>query len=463
MIQHLLLHFVTHCEYMKIYQTCWWVFNGIMFNDRYKNGANISDQIKIIFNMKYTIMCYFNCLIGLSNIEVDLFDINFDENYTIINQIEGKFKRDISIFDSYYACDQFFSKFEQVYECAKTKFYNTQLEENQNDKKNILLVDQMKEFKDRLISLMNRIMKTNVTCNHNSNLFQEIESSETAVKCDENIDVDCNTKICADKTDPQQHSVSQRQIETQLASTAHTTTYLKTKSNRASSTLLKDLFNRVRAIKNNNHHIGDIDVVNCNQLFQDVFNQLSTYLRYCQMIGVSLHAIITLNIETVSTIFSEYAIYLNNAKSCKAGKYFKYCVKLNPLNERLYFWYSLYLFQIEKNYKQSFYNLKVSKKLGHNLDEIFKQFKRLCIRFGWKKNSIGFICDYNQCNSNNIKRKRKKLICSNCKCAWYCSKKCQKKDWIVKHKNECTGKYLLSLSSKEERIIKQQIWLIEHI
>ena len=432
---------------MKIYQICWWVFNGLMFNDNYKNGTNISDQVRIIIDMEYTVICYLNCLQSLNNIEIDLFDINFDEKYTGINQIKGKFKRDKATFGSLYGCNQLLTKFEQVY--ANAIVYNKQLQENKNDKTNMLDVDEIKELKD--------------ITSGNSNFFQEIEASE-------NINFNLMTNSyqfsnLVQKNEVCQSLQSEETIELQLQFNANTTTTKICNCNCNCSTFLNKKshltdFIKLESLLNSNNII----IVNCNQSFQDVFKDLSTYLRYCQIVGVSLHAIIGYNFSTILNILLNYALYLCQIKSHKAGKYFKYCLKLVPLNEKIYFHYSLYLFQIEKNYKQSFYNLKVSKKLGYDLDQIVKQFKLLSKKFKWKKNKIGFICDYNQCNNENtLLLTSKKLICANCKCAWYCNKKCQKKDWIVKHKNECIGQYLSLLNSKEEHLVKQQIWLIQHI
>ena len=122
--------------------------------------------------------------------------------------------------------------------------------------------------------------------------------------------------------------------------------------------------------------------------------------------------------------FLWYAMFLFNVKCKKACKYFEHCLYYRPLNGYLHYQYSLYLFKIIKNYKLSYYHLKMAKKLNPNMyvfskqNEYEKYMKLLCIKLNKQH-----ICDYNKCN----KVLSTLNTCNGCKCVYYCGKKCQKK------------------------------------
>ena len=479
--------------HMKIYQTCWIIFNNVLFNDN--TNCNYSDNYENVINritdMEYIADFYLICLSALHKTPVNLFDVNFDSKYTNVPKDENdcKFKRRVATFNSIYACDQLLARYQHVCNQTKTakKINQTKIAKLVNQRKIFQVEMKRYEITDWV---MEKRCKNNMKINGGLGLEFECMLLQNYVyreRMAKNMNIDCKPKKNPRKAlwilkyifsyhantgdihrlQFEQRSLFEQRLQFQeLEKQLNDLSIIERGLCLAIMIYFKSLSSYHDIDDNCSNNINDndknVDIVYCNQLFQDLFNNVSTYLRYCQMVGVSQHIMTSVNCDDISTIFLCYALYLWNIKSNKSKKYFKYCLKLTPLNGIIYYYFSLYLFQIEKNYKQSFYNLKVSKKLGCDLDIIAKQFQLLYKKFEWKTNSIGFICDYNQCKCNNSKIKGKKLICSNCKCAWYCSKMCQKKDWIVKHKDECIGKHLLLLNSKEEDVIRQQIWLIKH-
>ena len=459
------------------------IFNNVMFNNNnYNHDYNYENKIELATTMKYAVDFYLICLAALDKTQVNLFDINFDSEYTNLTGDESscKFKRRIGIFNSIYACHQLHVKYQYIYtQATNNRRYHGNLDEKQkqNNETKILEVKRIRTLialwliEKQSTNDMKRKgelglkFETRKNENDDDTEFEKpIDQWETLWRLQTAISEYINTGNI-------EHVTQTVTLNLQVCSQYQ---QLKTKLGDLKfihRALCVAIIAYLASLPNCNFHDScsnnintndkNVDIVNCNQLFQDLFDDVATYLRYSQMIGVSQHTIVSVNCDNISNIFLCYALYLWQMKSHKAKKYFKYCLKLTPLNGIMYYYYSLYLFQIEKNYKQSFYNLKVSKKLGSNLDKIVQQFKLLYKKFEWKKNSFGFICDYNQCGNENTLTS-KKLICANCKCAWYCNKKCQKKDWTVKHKNECIGKYLSLLNLKEQQLIRQQIWLIQH-
>ena len=164
------------------------------------------------------------------------------------------------------------------------------------------------------------------------------------------------------------------------------------------------------------------------------------------------------NVESSMKFFSAflfYSMFLCDIKSNKACKYFEYCLQLRPLNGYLHYLYSLYLLNVVKNYKLSYFHLKMAHKLNPNLsklnlnaaktendvftnhqiddsDTVFQALmKILCIKLNKQHK-----CDYNNCN----KILKTLNACKGCRCVYYCSKKCQKKDW-KQHKINCVSTY----------------------
>ena len=149
-----------------------------------------------------------------------------------------------------------------------------------------------------------------------------------------------------------------------------------------------------------------------------------------------------------------YAMYCYNLKSCKGDKYFQFCVKYGPLNAYVHYRYSVYLYKVIKNYKLSYYHLKLSKVLNPQMCKFVnkiqykKMMKKLYIRLGKKHD-----CDNSKCNNVVNLMKGKKQTCHGCSSVYYCSKLCQKQDWITKHKHQCIRRYLKPLTNQQQQIV----------
>ena len=136
-------------------------------------------------------------------------------------------------------------------------------------------------------------------------------------------------------------------------------------------------------------------------------------------------------------------------KSEFATKYFDYCIKMRPMNAYLNYQYSQYLLQIKKDYKKSFFHLKLSKKLNPNmliLTQNYKHTKKiLCHKLGGKLR-----CNNNQCNKILTTAR----TCHACKSVYYCSRKCQKQQWS-KHKKQCIYLCTKPFNTKQSSFIRQ--------
>ena len=151
--------------------------------------------------------------------------------------------------------------------------------------------------------------------------------------------------------------------------------------------------------------------------------------------------------------------FLFNIASKKGCKYFEYCLNIRPLSGYLHFQYSIYLYQIIKDYRLSYYHLKLAKKLGSNIytlgnnttiltyeNQLKCMTQVLCLKLNKQHR-----CDCISCNKIIAIQAR---VCKGCRSAYYCSKKCQKIDWRVRHKNICVSKFVQPLEQKEYDILK---------
>ena len=61
------------------------------------------------------------------------------------------------------------------------------------------------------------------------------------------------------------------------------------------------------------------------------------------------------------------------------------------------------------------------------------------------------------CNNNNCNKTiaSKFYVCKGCKCAFYCSRKCQKIDWMKQHRTDCISTYSGKLTSKQKVILER--------
>ena len=159
-----------------------------------------------------------------------------------------------------------------------------------------------------------------------------------------------------------------------------------------------------------------------------------------------------------SAYFLWYAMFLFNVKCKKARKYFEHCLYYRPLNGYLHYQYSLYLFKIIKDYKLSCYHLRIAKKLNPNMYVFSKQNEyEKCMKLLVMKLNKQHICDCNECN----KVLSTLNTCKGCRCVYYCSKKCQKKDWKANHRNTCVSKMLEEPDKNQFAILKRVQYLIK--
>ena len=175
-------------------------------------------------------------------------------------------------------------------------------------------------------------------------------------------------------------------------------------------------------------------------------------------------------LHTESSLFSSflfYAMFLFQLRSNKAGKYFEYCLKLRPLNGYLNYQYSMYLFHIMKDYRVSYFYLKMAIKLDSNMDDINQSvmqrtgkslcqqlMKQLYIKLGGKHK-----CDYDKCS----KILTKLNVCRGCRSSFYCSRKCQKLDWKVRHRKKCISKNTSMFEEKKMKEFKQAQLMIKKL
>ena len=185
--------------------------------------------------------------------------------------------------------------------------------------------------------------------------------------------------------------------------------------------------------------------------------------------------------------FLFYAMFLFHVKSQKACKYFEFCLGIRPLSGYLHFQYALYLFHIIKDYKLSYYHLSMAKKLGPNVytldgkfvmykcdvypiipekffqsgqaisqyeNELKQMTRLLCLKLN-KQHT----CDSMVCN----KIMNQNQVCKGCKSAFYCSKKCQKYDWKVRHRKICVSKFIKPLSQTEKYGVLQRECMLHEL
>lgn len=157
-------------------------------------------------------------------------------------------------------------------------------------------------------------------------------------------------------------------------------------------------------------------------------------------------------------LFYFYAMNLFSMKSKKACKYFEYCIQLSKLNTLLYYHYSVYLLKVVKNYHLSLYYLRICKKLQPTSPILIhnKSYKKIC---RWIVNKIGKIkqCGYLLCNTRSkptSRSKKQMRTCKGCKCMFYCSKQCQKKDWKLDHRKRCISECFEKLTLDQRETCK---------
>ena len=131
------------------------------------------------------------------------------------------------------------------------------------------------------------------------------------------------------------------------------------------------------------------------------------------------------------------------------AKYFyQITLKQNPFDPITHYHYGILLTQMGK-YELSEKRMTKARSLNKDIDFDAIEYDE----------SVDTKCVYNECNYCGSKGYDYKK-CSQCKVVFYCSRKCQKYDWIrKKHKHQCVAKdkltvydkvrpYLLRLSSK---------------
>ena len=161
-------------------------------------------------------------------------------------------------------------------------------------------------------------------------------------------------------------------------------------------------------------------------------------------------------------------MYCYQLRSYKGEKYFQFCLNLRPLNAYVNFRYSIFLYKVVKNYKLSYYYLKLSKILNQEMFKIYVykcQYKKIMKKLFLKLKKKHY-CNNSKCNIDltlNKNKQNKKRKCKGCNCVYYCSKSCQKKDWIYTHRKEikeCISKYLNPLSIKQQHTVDNLKYLL---
>lgn len=68
-------------------------------------------------------------------------------------------------------------------------------------------------------------------------------------------------------------------------------------------------------------------------------------------------------------------------------------------------------------------------------------------------------CQYAKC----MKYGQKKHMCKGCKCCYYCSKKCQKRDWKTSHRKICVSRYSTTLNLQQMETMSQFQQMVKHL
>ena len=173
-------------------------------------------------------------------------------------------------------------------------------------------------------------------------------------------------------------------------------------------------------------------------------------------------------VDTVYDVVYYYALFLFDCKQSKSRKYFEYCLKLRPLNSLLHYQFSLLLSKFWKDDVQTaWYYLKLSHRRNYIIaNALNPKYKLANVDKGLRKYAIKKAKKlYLKCGKNpkcaNIKcnvliaRKEGLHTCSGCKCIMYCSRRCQKIDWKLKHRKQCIAVATQKFSLKQMQIIKQ--------
>ena len=172
-------------------------------------------------------------------------------------------------------------------------------------------------------------------------------------------------------------------------------------------------------------------------------------------------------------------------------KHFTQCLKWRPLNQYLHYQFALYLYNVVKNKTDAWYHLKIAvnghqmtsqskfdslyhiflvdKNKNDNDDEyndMLDVFFRFCkqLYFDCGKTPT---CGYTRCTNMIVKTKQNKNLensdddkefkhtCNGCKVKMYCCRKCQKKDWKTRHRNECLVYAVQGLSGQEYQVVNR--------
>ena len=195
-------------------------------------------------------------------------------------------------------------------------------------------------------------------------------------------------------------------------------------------------------------------------------------------------------------LYLHYSLHLAKYRKTYATPYFDYCGELRPLNAYFHYQFSLYLYRIVKQNKQAWYHLKMALKWNSvcyqslfdkdycytidddkdNSIEAIRYFVSFCkqmyLSYGSRaecslsecKNDISvFKKPTNDSNSNSNSNSNKpsgKHTCRGCKCAVYCSRKCQKRHWNLKHRKECAHIASKKLSATELQTVRKLYHLL---